>query len=131
MFRGNGIDTSSLVIVAVGDAVTYSGPTAFISTQFGGMDTFTVLATTNLYGGFFWDANSRLDNPIGFRDVDVGSQSTFITYSGSPDSSGLPGANPPVVGSGITAGLGASAGNFSRAYDFSIEVKPAPLSAVP
>src|SRR5262249_50727014 len=43
--------------VAVGDAVTFSGATGFLSTTFGGSDTFTLGASTTVYAGLYWQAS--------------------------------------------------------------------------
>lgn len=113
---------TSFTPVAVGDPVSYTGPTAFVSAPFGGTDTFALGIGTTLYGGLFWHAtlppggpdtwNTRR-MPIGY----AGGVSTFVRYQS---------ANPPVVGNPISGG---SAEFFGRSYDFSIEVTP--VSAVP
>lgn len=115
VLSGNpGTVPSDLTIVAVGDTVTYFGPTAFTTTPFGGDDTFTLSGSTNLYGGFYWTAPSRFDGPIGYENSTNPSQYTPVFYNG---------AVAPVVGGHPNS---TSASNTTRAYDFSIEVDSTP-----
>jgi hypothetical protein len=116
-------DGSNYTPVAIGAPVTYAGPTAFISTSFGGSGTFTLAASTTIYAGLYWyDPPGSTPGP---DRMPVGctltTGSTFILYS-SPTGAG--GANPPVVGTPISGFGGAASGIFQRAYNFDIGVSP-------
>jgi len=110
---------NSYTPVAVGAPVTYGGPTAFISTPFGGSDTFSLSAPTTVYAGLYWSdpgGSPFTDQmPVGFNDT-IGS--SLDLYSEPP---GHGGANVPVVGTPISfGGTGGAEGIFTRTYDFSI-----------
>jgi hypothetical protein len=116
--------------VAIGSAVTYSVPTAFVSTAFGPSDTFTLAAAATVYGGLYWD-NSGGDSqmPIGYDDTQG---SVFQYSSGSIFFFLYGGPNPPVVGTPVSLGtFGGAEGSFQRAYDFSIDIPGATAIAVP
>jgi len=115
---------SSFTPVAVGSPITYTGPTSFISTSFGGSGAFTLGATTTVYGGVYWSdpgGSSGDHMPLGFNST---SGSAFIRYSSNPGVD--PGATAPTAGTPISGGL--DSGTFTRAYDFSIQVVPEPSS---
>jgi hypothetical protein len=116
--------------VALGSAVDYNGPTSFISTPFGGSDTFILSSTTTVYGGLYWDAGpdapyiSQASMPIGFEDS---TGDSYIFYGSlavvGPDTyTYLPGANPPVIGTAVSSQTSSDEGEFSRAYNFSIDI---------
>ena len=102
---------SDYEVIALGDTVTFVSPTAFISTPFGGSNTFTLGAATTVYAAFFWQGDFGVNrSPIGFDNVG----STFIRFGG---------ANSPVLGGNISGG---AEGTFSRTYDFSVTIKAVP-----
>jgi hypothetical protein len=109
--------------IAIGDTITYSNPTTFLSAPFGGSDTFALVSSTTVYAGLYWDAKPPFTTeprmPLGY----VGPGNAFVVYGGGFG----PGANPPVIGTPIS---GSAEGFFSRIYDFDIQVEPAP-AAVP
>jgi hypothetical protein len=116
---GGGVNYTS---VAVGDPIAYNGATGFISTPFGGNDSFTLASGVTVYAGLYWNATdnggAELRMPVGYEN-NVGS--TFVVYGGGSG----PRANPPAVGvqvSGSADGFGE--GVFQRTYDVSIEADP-------
>lgn len=98
---------SDYEVIAAG-AVETGGPAgAFTSVDFGGTNTFQLVANTTLYAGFYWDEAPSGASPIGFQD-NVGS--TYLRYNGAP---------APSVGAVTNTG---SLGTFDRTYDFSIDI---------
>jgi hypothetical protein len=115
--------------IAVGDPVAYNGATAFLSTPFGGNDSFTLASGATVYAGLYWNATDNggpeLRMPVGYEN---GVGNTFVVFGGGDG----PGANPPVVGvpvSGSAGGFGE--GVFQRTYDFSIEADPVAAAPEP
>jgi hypothetical protein len=121
VFTGNGVD--DFTPIAIGDTITYSGPTAFISTPFGGSDTFTLGATTTIYAGLYWTAPAYTGGPEYRMPIGSNNNGGLIFNRQS-------GVDSPVIGSPISGGDPLPAGFNSRRYDFSIGVDSA-VTAVP
>jgi len=108
----------NFTVIALGSTVAFSGQTAFISTAFGGSNSFTLASTQSVFAAVYWNTTP---GQVGTQRMPVGyipSGSTFLRFSS---------ANAPTLGNPISGGAGV--GSFSRTYDFSITVNPA--SAVP
>jgi hypothetical protein len=103
----NGGVFTPLAIGASFTNVTATG--AFQSYAFGGSDTFTLTAATQVDAAFTF---SGVDSPVGFLN---GSGSTFIFYSA--------GAPSPDLGTALDGGL---TGAFPRTYDFSLTIAGVP-----
>jgi len=105
--------------VAIGNSISYTGPTAFMSRSFGGSSTFTLSASTEVFAGLYWKATDNsgqeLRMPLGYTS----GGNAFVVYGG-----GLgPGAKPPELGTVIN---GSAEGFFDRRYNFSVEVNAVP-----
>jgi PEP-CTERM motif-containing protein len=103
---------TSYVTIALGASQSSAVTQAFTATTFGGSNTFTLGATTTVYGGIYWAAGAPA-MPVGFA-APLGS-STFVRFAG---------AAAPVVGNAIGGG---SSLTLVRSYDFSISVEPVPV----
>lgn len=102
-------------VIALGDAVSYTSPTAFLTDQpFGGTSSFTLPSQTTVYAGLYYERTAPFTGgnnmAIGFAN----SGSSFLRYGG---------ATAPSVGSPISGG---TPGTFPRAYDFSVTVQAVP-----
>jgi hypothetical protein len=96
--------------IAIGSAIDASSATpAFASTAFGGSDRFTLTSATTVYAGVYSTSTGNM--AVGF---DNGVGSTYITYGY---------ADAPVLGQALS---GNNIGQFSRTYDFSINVSAVP-----
>jgi hypothetical protein len=96
---------SSFTPIAIGDSVPFTGGTGFISTPFGGTNSFTLAASTTVFAGFFWDANVAGDlMPIGFLSLASGNLA-FIRYAAAGGGQSA-GADPPIIGTPISGGAG-------------------------
>jgi hypothetical protein len=111
--------------VAVGSTITFNGPTAFISTPFGGSDKFTLKTTTTVYGGLYWNAPTFTGGPE-FR-MPIGSNNN----AGGMVFNRQGGANFPVVGTPISGGSTLPNGFTSRKYDFNIQIDSATAAPEP
>jgi hypothetical protein len=98
-------------VIAMGSVIPYSAPTSFGTVAFGGTNTFTLAATTQVFGGFYWDGSSGQRNPIGFN----GGGDAFLRCAG---------AAAPALNTNISGGF--PLGFTGRAYDFSIDISPVP-----
>jgi hypothetical protein len=116
-------DFSDVRPVAIGDGVTFTGTTPFVSAAFGGSDTFTLATATTVYAGFYWQSPDFTGN-LDFRDpipyVHPGSGTNVVGY--------FNGAAAPVIGTPITA---PSRGLDDNLFAFSIQIEPAPAPVVP
>ncbi len=109
---------TSFTVIALGDIITYSGDTGgFVSSAFGGSDTFTLASNTNVFAGVYWDEPGGGRMPVGFAS----GGSSWVRYNPSTGSPG--GAHAPTVGNPISGGTG---GGFARTYDFSVTIGAVP-----
>jgi len=108
-------------VIALGDLLTYAGVTSFTSTPFGGSNSFTLAADTNVYAGFFWEQDTGITQRVPIAFTGSGSPGTYIRYGGT--------VAAPVLNTNVSGGLGS--GLFgSRRYDFSVTISDPP-PAVP
>lgn len=101
--------------IALGGAVGYTSPTAFLTNQpFGGTSTFTLPSQTTVYAGLYYERTAPFSGSNNMAIGFANSGSSFLRYGG---------ANAPSVGSPISGG---TPGTFPRAYDFSVTVEAVP-----
>src|SRR5262249_14981126 len=90
-------DFSDIRPIAIGNAVTFTGTTPFMSIPFGGSNTFTLTSTTTVYAGFYWQSPD-FTGALDYRDP--------IPYMHGPGINVVGyfnGAAPPVIGTPISA----------------------------
>jgi hypothetical protein len=116
-------DFSDIRPIAIGDPVTFTGTTPFMSAPFGGSDTFTLATTTTVYAGFYWQSPD-FTGSLDFRDpipyIHPGFGTNVVGY--------FNGAAPPVLGVPITA---PSRGLDDNLFAFSIQIEPTLAPSVP
>lgn len=110
---------TSYTPIAIGDTITYSGPTSFISVPFGGSNSFTLGSSTTVYPGLYWTATEIGQDermPVGYDNF---TGNSYVFFGGGTGA----GANTPVVGTPVSA---TGQGPFQRTYDFSVTVAAVP-----